>query len=242
MLLLASLAGCDRVFGLHSVSLVDGAVDAPPDVAIDAAAGYPAFVRSDHTNYADGVKRPAVTASISEVDEGDLMVVAVCSSNDKPISMVSDDNGTVYMPTTLAMTSHLEANLYYARITAKAATFNIHVTFEGVIQNPDIRLAEYRNLTPQAPLTTSAVVENGTTLTTGPLDVTATPSLVIAATCVGNYTTSIEGYTQRVFTSPNGDVLSDLLAAQPGSYSAVTTTTAGAIIVNLVAFTGSLAN
>jgi len=170
--------------------------------------------------------------------------VAIVGWNDatRQVQSVADTNGNVYTravgPTVQAGTA--SQSIYYAKnIKAAAANANtLTVTFTAAATAPDIRIAEYRGLDPVNPFD-AAVAAQGTsgTSNSGALTTTGSTDLLVAGNLVQQTTTGAgTGFTSRVITTPDADILEDRIVTVAGSYSATAPLTSGAWIMQLVAF------
>jgi hypothetical protein len=175
---------------------------------------------------------------------GDLNVVVV-GWNDSiaHVNSVADTSGNVY---TLAVGPTVQAGLatqsiYYAKgIASAAANANaVTVTFSSAANSPDIRIAEYSNVDPVNAFDASAAAQGSSALSSsGNVTSTSAGDLLVGANLVQTFTTGPgAGFTSRVITSPDGDILEDQLAATAGSYSATAPNSpAGSWIMQVVAF------
>jgi DNA-binding protein YbaB len=200
-----------------------------------------AFVQEAHA-----VPSSATTVGVtfsSAQTAGNLNVVAV-GWNDatRTVQSVTDSKGNAYVravgPTVL--TGKLTQSIYYAKnIAAAAAGANaVTVTFSGAANFPDVRVAEYRGLDPVNPLD-GAVGASGTSSTSdsGALSTTTANDLLVGANLVSAHTTAAgAGYTSRVITSPDGDILEDQIVTATGAYHATAALSGGSWVMQLVAF------
>ena len=202
-----------------------------------------AFIQS---NYA--VPHPnASTVSIpysAAQNAGDLNVIVV-GWNDSitQVASVADSSGNNYI---LAVGPTVQVgvatqSIYYARsIASAAANANVvTVTFNAAANSPDIRIAEYSHVDPVNALDSSAAAQgSGTLADSGNLLTSVSNDLILGANVVKTATTGPGvGFTNRVITNPDGDILEDRLAASPGSYNATAPNSpAGSWIMQAVAF------
>ena len=177
---------------------------------------------------------------------GDLNIVVV-GWNDATarVSSVLDSAGNNYVlavgPTVQSGTATLA--IYYAQnIVSAAANSNIvTVTFNTGAVSPDIRIAEYGGIATTnavdvvaAAQGTSGTSNSGSVTTTNPND------LLVGANLVQQLTTGPgTGYTSRIITSPDADILEDAIVTSTGSYSATAPLSGGEWIMQMVAFRGA---
>jgi hypothetical protein len=113
------------------------------------------------------------------------------------------------------------------------------VTFTIAATYPDIRIAEYSGLDTVNPLDVAVGAQgSGTSSNSGTITTTNANDLLIGANLVQTRTSGAgTGYTNRVITSPDGDILEDRVVTTTGSYAATATVSPSAQwIMQLVAF------
>ncbi len=177
---------------------------------------------------------------------GDLNVVVVgWNDSTARVSSVVDSAGNSYAlavgPTVQSSTA-TQAIYYAQNITAAAANGNtVTVTFNTGAVSPDVRIAEYSGIA-----TTNAVdvvaTAQGTSGTSNSGSATTTNSndLLVGANLVQQSTTGPgAGYTSRVITIPDSDILEDSIVTVTGSYGATASLSSGAWIMQMVAFRGA---
>ena len=158
---------------------------------------------------------------------GDLIVVVI-GWNDTAarVSAVTDASGNVYQlaagPTLLS--GALSQAIYYAKniAGASAGANAVQVSFSSAANYADVRVLEYSGLDPLNPLEAAAgAAATGATSATGPLTTTSGADLLLAANTVQTLTAgSGAGFSQRLLTSPDGDLAEDRVTGAAGSYSA----------------------
>ena len=185
-----------------------------------------------------------VTATFAKAQTaGDLNVVAV-GWNDATaqVTSVTDSMGNPY---TLAVGPTVQTGtatqaIYYAKnIFAASANGNtITVAFNTVAKYPDLRVAEYSGIDPTNPVdVVSAAQGTGTLSSSGSMTTTNANDLLVGADLVQDQTFGGgAGYTSRVLTSPDGDILEDEIVTMSGSYSATAQSNGNAWIMQMVAF------
>jgi IPT/TIG domain-containing protein/VCBS repeat protein len=174
---------------------------------------------------------------------GNLNVVVVgWNDTTQTVQSVADSKGNAYVravgPTVL--TGVLTQSIYYAKniVAAAAGANSVTVAFSGAAVYPDVRIAEYKGIDPANPFD-GAIGATGTALTSdsGALTTTTANDLLVGANTVTAHTTAAgTGYTPRVITSPNGDILEDRVVTVTGSYNATAPVSGGSWVMQLVAF------
>ncbi len=174
---------------------------------------------------------------------GNLNVVIV-GWNDSAahVSSLKDSKGNVYqLAVGPIVTGALSQSIYYAKnISAAAAATNaVTVAFTAAATYPDIRILEYSGIDPVNPVDifvgamgNSATSSSGTVKTTNAMD------LLVGANTVQTHTKAAgSGFTQRLLTSPDGDVAEDQIVTATGSYNASAhLASAGGWVMQMVAF------
>jgi chitodextrinase len=173
---------------------------------------------------------------------GNLNVVVV-GWNDATaaVSTVTDSAGNSYAravgPT--AYPGTLSQSIYYAaNIAAAAAGANsVTVKFGTAAQNPDIRILEYGGLATSGVLDVAAAASGSSgTSDSGALTTTGANELLVAANMVSDVTNGPgTGFTQRVLTQPDSDLVEDEVAAAAGTYHG-TAAVSGVWVMQMVAF------
>jgi Abnormal spindle-like microcephaly-assoc'd, ASPM-SPD-2-Hydin/IPT/TIG domain/Cep192 domain 4 len=174
---------------------------------------------------------------------GNLNVVLVgWSDSTAKITSVTDSHGNPYV---LAVGPTVESGkatqaIYYAKnikaATANSNTVTVKFTTEAIF--PDIRVAEYSGIDRSVPVDVAVAGQgSGTSSSSGSVTTRDANDLLVGASLVQGHTTAPgAGYTERVITSPDGDMLEDAIATKIGSYSATAVLTSSAWIMQMVAF------
>jgi len=180
---------------------------------------------------------------------GNLNVVAVgWNTASRTINSVVDTKGNVYTlaigPTKRGTT--LTQSIYYAKNIASAAAGanSVTITFSGPAQSPDVRIAEYSGIDPVNPVDVS-VGANGSSATASSGSVTTTNAtdLLFGASYVATHNTGPgSGFTQRIITDPDGDIVEDQAVTAIGSYAATAPMASGGWVMQLVAFRAATLN
>lgn len=187
---------------------------------------------------------PQSTVSVpylSAQTAGNLNVVVVgWNDTAASITSVTDSAGNSYqvaLPT--AQGNGMSQALYYARnISASAANANkVTITFSQAAAYPDIRIMEYKNVDPTNPFDVGAsATGSAATANSGNVTTTAAPELLVGAGMTqGVFSGAGSGYTKRMITSPDGDVVEDRVVSTSGSYNA-TAPVNGTWLLQLAAF------
>ena len=188
--------------------------------------------------------RSTVTVAYSTAQQaGDLNVVVVgWNDSTATVTSVTDTLGNVYAPAIAPTVQSGTAtqSIYYAKnIVAAAANANtVTVKFSSAAVYPDIRIAEYSGLDPNSPLDVAAGASGSSaTSSSGSVTTTYPNDLVIGANLVQTRTTGAgSGFTSRINTNPDSDILEDRIVTATGSYSATASVSSGQWIMQLVAF------
>jgi hypothetical protein len=190
---------------------------------------------------------PQVTVSVpytAAQTAGNLNVVVV-GWNDviATVQSVVDSRGNVYQlavgPTVRAGSA--TQSIYYApNIAGAAAGANtVTVTFSPAALFADVRIAEYSGIATTNPVDGAVGAQgSSTTASSGALTTTNANDLLVAANTVATRANAPgAGFTARIITVPDGDLLEDQIVTAAGSYtwtSSVTPT--GWWVMQMVAF------
>ena len=169
----------------------------------------------------------AVNATYAKAQvAGDLDAVVVgWNEATGNVTSVTDSAGNAYQaaaPTTRG--TNLSQAVYYAKgIAGAAAGANtVTVRFDKAVAFADVRVLEYGGLDRTSPLdVTHAAAGNTSPANSGAATTNfATELLLGAGTTDSTFTGPGTGYTNRVITSPDGDIAEDRTVTTTGSYNA----------------------
>jgi hypothetical protein len=171
---------------------------------------------------------------------GDTNVVAV-GWNDAvaAVTSVSDSRGNAYQLATgpISGAGGQSQSIYYASGIATGAN-TVTVTFSQMAQFVDLRIVEYGGIDPAHPLDVASGASgsgspsgSGIVATTNPGDLLFAANMVAAETVAAG-----SGYTSRLITTPDSDIVEDRIVSVTGSYQATATLTGGDWVMQLVAF------
>ena len=159
---------------------------------------------------------------------GDLNLVVVGwndSTATVPAGGVTDSKGNPYTlavgPTLLA--GNLTQAIYYAKnISGAAAGANsVTVHFSPAAAFPDIRIVEYNGADPNNPIDAGSGASGNGTNSSVNLTTTVSNDLIVAANIVSTLTSGPgSGFTTLLMTRPDGDIVEDAPASNPGTYTA----------------------
>ena len=186
-----------------------------------------------------------VTATFSTTQTTGNLNVVVVGWNDSAahVLSVTDSRGDGYQlavgPTTIAGVAS-QAIYFGANIAGGANT--VTVVFDKAARYVDLRIAEYSGLDAANPVdVVAAATGSGASSNSGSVVTTYANDLLIGANLVQTQTGGAgTGFTQRLLTSPDSDILEDRVVTAVGSYSATATVPpGGAWIMQLVALRAS---
>jgi PKD repeat protein len=203
-----------------------------------------AFVQLNYATPQPPQSSVSVTYKSAQV-AGNLNVVVVgWSDTNAEVTSVTDSMGNVYTravgPTTYS--KDLSQSIYYAKnIAGAGASSNVvTVKFSKPAKWPDIRIVEYSGIDRTNPVDVVAVGSGGAmTSATSSVTTTSPNTLLFAANTVSTLTAGAgSGFTNRVITQPDGDIVMDRFATSVGSYSATAPVYYGVWVIQMVAFKG----
>jgi hypothetical protein len=206
----------------------------------------PAENSCECSSYAQGTYGNSLAASTLSATyatgqtAGDLNVAVIgWGDSTSRISAVTDSAGNVYKLATGPTRSlgNDSQSIYYAASIAAAASNTVKVTFDGTVQSPDIRIAEYRGIEPANPLDVAAG-GNGTTPASAWITTSSANDLLVAGTLVdastagtepGISTSAVSDYTPRIATD-GGNVLKDRIVSTAASYQVEAASAEGGLV------------
>ncbi|HYR16668.1 MAG TPA: fibronectin type III domain-containing protein, partial [Mycobacterium sp.] len=188
----------------------------PPAAAI-------AFVQTNYATPQSSVATVSVSFSAAQ-SAGNLNVVVVgWNDTTAQVSSVTDTKGNAYQLAVgpAAVAGAVTQSIYYAKnVVAAAAGANIvTASFTVAALYPDIRILEYGGMDSLSPVDVTASATGSTaTSSTPPVVTTKASDLLFAANTVATWTTGAgTGWTNRVITSPDGDIAEDRIVSTAGS-------------------------
>ena len=175
---------------------------------------------------------------------GNLNVVIVgWSDSTATVSTVTDTKGNVYTLAVgpIVVPGAVSQSIYYAKNIAGAAAGGNTVTvrFSTTASYPDVRILEYNGLDVNTPLDGGmGAVGSAATSDSGALVTTNGNDLLVGANTVLTSTTAAgAGYTNRIITDPDGDLVEDRVVTAVGTYHATATlSSGGSWVMEVVAF------
>jgi chitodextrinase len=201
----------------------------------------PAFIQQ---NYATPqTPQSQVSATYLEAQTAGNTNLLAIGWNDTAASItaVVDGAGNVYHQAMATYRgSGMSQAIYYASdiAAAPAGGNQVTVTLDRPAIYVDLRITEYTRVRSVSPFD-GGVSANGSgdNAATGSLTVPAASELLFAAGMTGAlFTGPGPGYTQRVITTPDGDLVEDAIAPSAGSYSASAPLNGGTWLLQLAAF------
>ncbi|HVW82949.1 MAG TPA: fibronectin type III domain-containing protein, partial [Candidatus Paceibacterota bacterium] len=189
-----------------------------------AAHATPAFVQQNYATPQTPQSIVAVTYTKAQVASDTNVVVVGWNDTAANVVSIADSKGNNYA---LALPTYrgngMSQAIYYAPSIAAAAvgTNTVTVTFDRPAVYADIRIAEYSGLNGPSMDGTSSGTGSARTASSGLIQTTANGDLLVGAG-VTSYAFSAagSGYTKRVITLPDTDILEDRISGSPGAYSA----------------------
>src|ERR1700722_9473758 len=161
---------------------------------------------------------------------GDLNVIVVgWNDSTSGVNSITDSSHNIYLVAAGPTTSPGAGTqvIYYAQsIAAGAAGANtVTVTFNTTVKFPDVRIVEYSGISTSSALDVSVGANgSGTSLSSGATTTSNANDLLVGADYIGGSFAAVgSGYTQRIVTTPDNDLVEDRIVAATGSYSATST-------------------
>jgi hypothetical protein len=201
----------------------------------------PAFVQVNSAT-PQGKAATVAVAFTKAQSAGNLNVIAIgWNDTTAKVASVTDKSGNTYTLATgpATVSGKLSQSLYYAKPIKAASANTLTVTFSTAATAVDVRVSEYSGLDPNAAIDATA---GGTgTSTTASVTVVASPNtseLLVAAEITTTGTPSAgSGWTSRIITQPDSDLLEDRTITSAGSYSATAPISpSGAWVIQMIAF------
>jgi hypothetical protein len=206
----------------------------------------PVTINFAQSNYADpqtSTSSVGVPYTLAQT-AGNLNVVIIgWADSTSSVSSVMDSRGNGYIqavgPT--VQSGFLTQSIYYAKNIAGApANGNtVTVSFNGAAAFPDIRILEYSGADPNSPLdVVAAGTGTNSPTNSGSATTTNASDLLLGASMVWTSNTSAgPGFTLRILTQPDHDIVEDQMVTTTGSYNATAPlNNSGPWIMQMIAF------
>ncbi len=201
----------------------------------------PSFVQAGYATPQAPASIVAATYADAETG-GDTNIVAI-GWNDTTASIVSvvDDAGNAYQPAVATFRGNgLSQAIYYAAGIAAAGpgANQVTVTFDQPAVFVDLRATEYAGLRASAPFDAgTSAFGSGASAATGNVTTSTGSELLFAAGMTSTvFTAPGSGFTSRLVTTPDGDLVEDALAGAAGGHAAAASLDTGTWLLQLAAF------
>ena len=225
--------------GAQQHTIVVPSADQSYTASFTAPSAAPGFVQVAAST--PQTRQTTVSTSLPNAETaGDLNVVVIGLDNaTSNIVTVTDSAGNSYQPAApIKRSAGNSQAIYYARNILPGLFNTVTVTLNTSTPYVDVRVAEYFGLDPTNPLDVTA---SGSGKTTAPNSGSATTTsrvelLVGGGTTMGSFISPGSGFTSRIITSPDADILEDRVVSAAGSYSATAAATNANWVMQLATF------
>jgi glucose/arabinose dehydrogenase len=203
----------------------------------------PSFVQVSAATPQTTQSQVSVAYTNAQVAGNTNIIVIGWNNSTSNITSVVDAAGNVYkIAAPVVRGTNISQAIYYAS-NIKASTpggNRVTVTFNTATPYVDLRATEYSGLDPANPLDVSRSASGRSgTANSGAIATTAARELIFAAgTTTGAFTVAGSGFTNRIITTPDGDIVEDRFVTATGSYSSTATlsSTSAYWVMQVVAF------
>jgi hypothetical protein len=189
------------------------------------AATTPAFVQVNSAVPQTAQSTVATTFTKAQV-AGDLNAVVIgWNEATGNITSVSDSAGNPYQVAVATFRgSGLSQAIYYAKniAGAGAGSNTVTVRFDKAVTYADVRILEYSGLDQTSPFDVGrSAAGSSATANSGAVTTSSARELVVGAgITAGCFTGAGSGFTARLITNPDCDIVEDRIVAATGSYGA----------------------
>src|ERR1700722_13697551 len=181
--------------------------------------------------YQDPASANTVSVKYAAAQTAGHLNVIVVGWNDSTsgVNSITDSSHNMYLVAAGPTTSPGAGTqvIYYAQNIAAAAagTNTVTVTFNTTVKFPDVRIVEYSGISSSGALDVSVAANgSGTSLSSGATTTSNANDLLVGANYIGGSFAAVgSGYTQRIVTIPDNDLVEDRIVGATGSYSATST-------------------
>ena len=174
---------------------------------------------------------------------GNANIVAVgWNDTSANLTNVSDSAGNNYQTALPVFRGNGMSQAIYFSTNIKAGSNTVTVKFAQPAAYVDLRVTEYSGLMNTNPFDTAAsATGTGANASSGPISLSSTNELLFGAGLTATtFGSPGSGFTQRVITSPDADIVEDQIAGALGPFSATASLSSGAWLMQLAAFKAAL--
>ena len=228
----------------YTVAAVDYANNLSPQSAplvVVTAAPSPSFVQQNFAT--PQIPQSVVHATYAQAQSAGHTNILAIGWNDTTASVLSvvDGSGNVYQPAApVYRGSGMSQALWFAPniAAAPAGSNEVTVTFSQPAVYVDLRISEYARIRHTNPFDGLVSASgSGSNASTGLLNAPASSELLFSAGMTGAvFNGSGPGFTSRVITVPDGDIVQDKVAPATGSFSTSAPLSSGTWLLQLAAF------
>jgi Protein of unknown function (DUF4038)/Putative collagen-binding domain of a collagenase len=208
----------------------------PPPIVIPPAK--PAFIQQAYSV----PQTPQLVVSVAYTQSqtaGNANLLAI-GWNDAvaTITNVSDSASNIYQIAVPTFRGNGMSQAIYYCPNIKSGANTVTAKFSQPAVFVDLRITEYSGLSQTNTFDTgTSGTGNGTTASSGLITIGSSNELLFAAGMTATtFGAPGPGFTQRVITSPDGDIIEDQIANTAGSFNATATLSSGAWLMQLAAF------
>jgi chitodextrinase len=185
----------------------------------------PTFAQGNYAAPQTSQSTVSVTYTNSQVAGDTNIVVIGWSDTTASITSVTDSSGNTYQVAIPTATSRLTPEsqaVYYASNINPALGNVVTVKFSRSASFVDLRIAEYSGLSPTNPFDVgSTATGSGGTANSNAITTSFNNDLIIGVGITeGTFNGPGSGYTLRMITSPDADILEDQVGTLAGTYNA----------------------
>jgi len=198
----------------------------------------PVFVQQNYATPQSPQTQVAVAYPKAQAAGNANLIAIGWDDTSSSISAVSDSAGNLYQAAVPMYRGNGLSQAIYYSTGIKAGSNTVSVSFDQPAVYVDLRVTEYSGLAPTNTLDQgNSGTGTGTSASSGTVTTTTTNELLFGAGFVASaFTAAGAGFTARVITSPDADIVEDMVASVPGSYAATGATTGGAWMMQVAAF------
>lgn len=226
----------------HTITTSNSTLNFTANYTTSTVTAPPAFVQANAATPQTNQTQVSAAYTAAQVAGNTNIIVIGWNNVTSNILSVTDTNGNVYqLAAPVVRGSGPSQAIYYASNikTATAGANTVTVTFNTATPFVDLRVAEYSGLNPVSPIdaVASASGTNAAAATAAFTTTNARDLIFAAGTTQGVFTAAGANFTNRLITTPDGDIVEDRLVTATGSYSATAVLSGSAAwVMQAVAF------
>jgi len=202
----------------------------------------PRFVQQSYATPQAPESQISVSFSSAQTASNANIIAVGWNDTNAEITRVSDSAGNVYQIAVPIFRGDGLSQAVYFAANIESGTNTVSVQFDTPAAYVDLRVTEYSDLSQSDAFDGGSSASGNSALAdSGPVGIQRTNELLFAAGMTGNQFTSVGiGFTERIITVPDADIVEDELAGAVGEYDGTASLVSGVWLMQVAGFKSAL--